>query len=131
MVERVRAVQRILRLDKGSYTIEGLVAMVVFFILLVLIVQVAFLVASRSMIGAAVDGSTRRLSHGSGVDGELNRLESEIAAVIPGVHVEEIDIGLTDEMVRVSVRYRWIPPGPDLIQVSMGVDRAAFLSVPP
>ena len=59
--------------------------MVVFFLLLVVIVQIAFLVASRSMISAAVDASARRLSHGSSVGEELTRLESEIAAVVPGV----------------------------------------------
>lgn len=105
--------------------------MVVFFVLVVLIVQIGFLVASRSMIGASVDASARRLSWSGAGEGEAERLRTEIASSVPGADIRSIDIARSADRVAVHVEYTWTPPGPDLVPITMSVERTRALVVPP
>lgn len=106
--------------------------MVAFFILLLLVVQIGFLVASRSMVAASVDASARRMAtQGAAVGAEIQRLVAEIEATVPGVQILGIEPDLRADAVGLSVSYRWRPPGPDLVPVDLIVRRERTMLVPP
>lgn len=132
LVKRGGTVHGFLRVEHGSQTIEGMVAMGVFFLLLLLIVQVGFLLLARSMVESSVDAAARRASwSGSNVSTEVSRLASEIDAAVPGVELTSIDIVQDPTSVSVHVVYRWAPPGPDLLPATFVVERTRLASVPP
>lgn len=104
----------------------------VFFLLLLLIVQIGFLLLARSMVETSVDAAARRASwSGSEASSEVARLESEITAAVPGVELTSVDIVKAPTTVTVHVTYRWAPPGPDLLPASFVVERTRLASVPP
>jgi hypothetical protein len=105
--------------------------MAVFFLLLTIIVQVGFAVTARSMVAASIDGTARRAAAG-GDEGELlERLESEVRRTVPGLEVTSATIDRSDRAVTVEVRYRWLPPGPDLLPIEVTVSRERSLAIPP
>jgi hypothetical protein len=109
-----------------------MVAMGVFFLLLLLIVQVGFLLLARSMVGASVDAAARRASWAAASpSGEAARLEAEIVAAVPGVDLTSVLLVRESNVVTVEVAYRWAPPGPDLLPASFVVRRSRLVSVPP
>jgi len=106
--------------------------MAVFFVLLMLIVQIGFGVASRSMVGASVDAATRRAAWG--VDGaaeEESRLRADVEAVVPGATLTQIDVERDGLTVTVRVVYEWRPPGPDLLPLEFAVARTRTVVVAP
>ncbi|MGI9641899.1 MAG: hypothetical protein ACR2N9_03865 [Acidimicrobiia bacterium] len=106
--------------------------MATFFLLLLVVVQLGFLVMSRSMVAASVDGAARRASVvGADVEAEQQRIRVEIERAIPGADVEIVEVAESAEEVSISVRYRWIPPGPDLVPVRLTVSASRTLVVPP
>lgn len=131
MDERRRPVHRLLRLERGSLTIEGLAAIVTFFVLLLLIVQIGFLAGARSMAVSAVEASARRLAAGADIAREEQRVHAELQTAVPGVRLQEIDIAVADSQVIVSARMRWTPPGPDLVPVAFDVRAARTIAFAP
>jgi Flp pilus assembly protein TadG len=131
MVERREPIHGLLRLEGGSSTIDGLIGMVVFFVLLLLIVQSGFLVMSRSMVGASVDAAVRRLAADPAAEAVEDRLADEILATVPGAVVESLESQRTDLVARVTVRYRWKPPGPDFLPITMTIERTQAVVVAP
>lgn len=105
--------------------------MVVFFVVLVLVVQSGFLVVSRSLVGASVDAAVRRLATDPAAVAIDERLAEEIAATVPGAVVESLESDRTDLVARVLVRYRWTPPGPDLVPITMTIERRQAVVVAP
>ena len=106
--------------------------MVVFFILLILVVQVAFLVIARNAAATAVDASVRRLSLSAAkVDDESGRLVRGLQATIPGMRDVDVVLQRDELVVSGSLSFEWQPPGPDLIPVSITVERQIPLVVPP
>lgn len=106
--------------------------MAVFFILLVLIVQIGFGVASRSMVSASVDAATRRIAWGgSALAEEEARLRSEVEAAVPGARLIGVDVQRGDVSVTVLVEYEWLPPGPDLLPLEFAVERTRAVTVAP
>jgi Flp pilus assembly protein TadG len=104
----------------------------VFFLLMLLIVQIGFLLLARSMVETSVDAAARRASwSGSDAPSEVARLESEITAAVPGVELTSVVIVQEATSVTVQVAYRWVPPGPDLLPASFIVERTRLASVPP
>lgn len=104
----------------------------IFFILLLLIVQVGFLLLARSMVGSSVDAAARRASWTpASTTHEEARLEAEISAAVPGVELTSVRLGRDSNVVTVRVAYRWAPPGPDLLPASFVVERTRLVSVPP
>jgi len=104
----------------------------VFFLLLVLIVQIGFGVASRSMIGASVDAAARRLAWTDGAGAqEQERLRSEVEAAVPGATLTQINVERDDLNVTVLVTYEWRPPGPDLLPMEFVVSRTRTVTVAP
>jgi hypothetical protein len=106
--------------------------MLVFFILLTFIVQVGFLVVARSATASAVEGAVRS---GSASPNDLvsvtERLERDLAATVPGSADAEVSVQLVRGMIEAKVRFDWVPPGPDLLPVSISVTRSAAAVVPP
>lgn len=132
MGERSRAVRRVLRLSEGSTTIEGIVAMGVFFLLIALVVQLGFLVIARTAVSASLEGAARRSAlPGVDVASQNQRLIAEIDAVAPGVRVVDTAVERTAEQVTVRATVDWIPPGPDLVPVRFSLARTHALTVPP
>lgn len=106
--------------------------MAVFFILLVLIVQIGLGVASRSMVGASADAAARRLAWGGERTGDAEaRLRSEVEAAVPGAMLTQIDVERDDLSVTVLVTYEWRPPGPDLLPIEFAVSRTRTVTVAP
>jgi len=120
------------RQDWGSYTIEGIVAIGVFFVLLALIVQIGFLVLARSVAATSAEAGLRK-----GVIADLDietvrlGLVRDLSAVIPGA--QDISVVVTDEaaVLRAVVSFRWVPPGPDFVPVTVLIERTAVRVVPP
>lgn len=137
MEQRRRPVRRLLRVaartgaQAGSTTVEGIAAMSIFFVLLALIVQIGFAVTARSMVAASVDGAARRAITSDDDRALLDRLEAEVQRSVPGVEVADVSVERADNGVTVSVRYRWMPPGPDLLPIDVTVERYRKLVVPP
>lgn len=106
--------------------------MAVFFTLLALIAQVAFLAVTRTTVAASVDGSVRRASiPSSDIGREIDRLDGELRRGVPGADVIARTIERAGGVVTVRVVFRWIPPGPDLVPLTMTIERSANVAVPP
>ena len=132
MVERRRSVQRFLRLSSGSATIEGIVAMGVFFILIMLVVQLGFLVIARSAVSASLDGAARRaVVPGADAPAEQARLHTEIEAIAPGLDVLASSVTTQADRIYVRVSVAWLPPGPHLAPIRFTMTRTRALVVPP
>ena len=113
-------------------TIEGIAAMAVFFMALLVIVQVGFLMTSRSIVAASVDAAARRASYmGADVSGEAERLRTEVTTAVPGAEVDAVEIDRSASQAHVALEYRWRPPGPDLLPLTIRVERSRALAVPP
>jgi hypothetical protein len=132
LAERRRTIQRVLRLEAGSYTIEGIVAIGVFFLLVTLIVQLGFLVLARNVAATSVEAALRRavsadLSEEIVEDG----LARDVRAIVPGANDVLVDVEIDATMVVAQVRFRWIPPGPDFVPMTMSIERSIVRVVPP
>lgn len=118
--------------QRGSSTVEGLVAMLVFFVLLTLIVQIGFLVVARTSAGVALEAAVRR---GSVTPGDLSavrtRLSRDVAVTVPGAGEADISVTSDGATVTGTVSFDWKPPGPNLVPVRMSVTRRAPVAVPP
>jgi hypothetical protein len=130
--QRCGSVQRLLRLNDGSATLEGIVAMGVFFLLIAVIVQLGFLVIARSAVAASMEAAARRAAlPDSSVPDEEARLGSEILAVVPGIDVLDTSIERSERNVTVRASFEWTPPGPDLIPIQFTLERSHASVVPP
>jgi len=120
------------RSERGSTTIEGIVAMGVFFLLIALVVQLGFLVIARTAVGASLDAAARR-SAAVEADpaAQRDRIVTEIAAIAPGVDVLETTIVRSTNLVTVTAVIEWSPPGPDLLPIRLSISRSHALTVPP
>lgn len=118
--------------DRGSYVIEGIVAIGVFFLLLMLIVQVGFLILARSATATSVEAALRSGAVGLvSVDAVQSGLERDLAALVPGAVDVIVVVTENDETLSAIVRFRWVPPGPDFIPVTVQVERSVARVVPP
>jgi hypothetical protein len=106
--------------------------MVVFFILLMLVVQVAFLVIARNAAATAVDASVRRVAIApSSIEEEHNRLVRDVRATVPGTADLQVVLEQDGRVVHGTLSFDWNPPGPDLLPVSITVERRVPVVVPP
>jgi len=84
------------------------------FLLLALIVQV---------VGAARPGADAAA--------EEARLAADLAAALPGARALEVEVGLQGEEAVAAARFRWLPPGPDWVPITIAVQAAFPRVVPP
>lgn len=111
---------------------ESLVATAFVFVLIAMIVQVAFVVVARDAAQTAVTAAARRSGRpNADLDAERIRLADDVAAIVPGATevTASIDVGRAEATARVSIR--WAPPGPDLIPITLHADASAPLVIPP
>lgn len=112
--------------------VEGLISMLVFFVLLTIIVQVGFLVVARNAAATAVHAAVREASVEVGtVSAVETRLARDLAAMIPGADDAVVSVTSDSGWVRGVVEFDWTPPGPDLIPVRIAVSRDVPVVVPP
>lgn len=106
--------------------------MAVFFLLLVIVVQLAFVVVAQATAGAAVDAAARRAARPAADLPQIERrLLTELGAVVPGAHSVEATVAIRDGTVEVEASIVWSPPGPDLVPVHIRSRASAPQVVPP
>jgi hypothetical protein len=109
-----------------------LAALIAFFVLLVLVVQIAMLAVARTTVEASVDGAARRATFDpDAVAGIESHLRTEIEAAVPGADVVLVAVELTGDEIGVVASIRWRPPGPDLVPITMTVSRSRPVVIPP
>lgn len=127
-----RPADRLLRLEGGSAIIEGLAGLLIAFLLLTLIVQVAGAAIARNSAEAVVSAAARRASRpGALVETEEARLARDLATALPGVAAVIVDVRLQPEQAVAAARFRWRPPGPAWLPLRIEVRSSAPRMVPP
>jgi hypothetical protein len=105
---------------------------VVAFILLTLIVQVAGAAVARHAAEAAVSAAARRASRpGALAAAEEERLAADLATALPGATGVKVSIEMRPKRALASARFRWLPPGPDWLPLTIVVRGSAPRMVPP
>ena len=118
--------------DAGSALLEGVAALAVAFLLLALIVQVAFVVVARNAAEAAVAASARRAARpGTDLGQEQASLAAVLAATVPGAHDLRVAVTSDGEQGRAEARFAWDPPGPDWLPIRIAVDAEVPVVAPP
>lgn len=112
--------------------IESLVATAIIFLLIVIITQVAFVVVAQNTARTAVSAAARRAGRpGSEAAVEQQRLTEELTRIVPGASDVAAFIEYHETGVAARAVIRWVPPGPDLVPITLRVDAVAPLVVPP
>ena len=106
--------------------------MAVAFLLLGLVVQVAFVIAARNASEAAVAASARRAARpGADLVAEETSLAAIIGATVPGSHGLDVGVAIENEMAVASASFDWDPPGPDWLPITIRVESAVPVFSPP
>jgi hypothetical protein len=104
----------------------------VFFLLMTLIVQLGFLVLARNIASTSVDAALRKAVAGETVATAVRQgLERDVRAVVPGATEISVDVTVDQTILAASVRFRWVPPGPDFVPVTVHIKRSIATVVPP
>lgn len=104
----------------------------VFFLLMLLIVQLGFLVLARNVAATSVDAALRRAVAADLGEGSVRLgLERDVLAVVPGASDVRVGIVVEGNVMRAEVNFRWLPPGPDLVPVNVLIERSIVRTVPP
>jgi len=112
--------------------VEGITGIVVAFLLLTLIVQVTGAAVARHAAEAAVSAAARRAARpGALVTAEEQHLAADLAAALPGATGLQVDVALRSRRALATARFRWLPPGPDWLPLTIAVQAAAPRMVPP
>lgn len=112
--------------------IESLAAMAVVFLLLVIIVQLAFVLVAREVSQSAVDAAARRAARpAADLIAIEQRLADELSAVVPGAQGVSASVRATGEGIDVRASITWAPPGPDLVPVVIQAEATSPIAVPP
>ncbi len=112
--------------------IEGTAGLVVAFILLTLIVQVAGAAVARNAAEAAVGAAARRAARpGALVAVEEQRLAADLSVAIPGATGVDVGIEMRPKRALATARFRWRPPGPDWLPLTIVVRGSAPRAVWP
>jgi Flp pilus assembly protein TadG len=112
--------------------IEGTAGLVVAFLLLTLLVQVAGAALARHAAEAAVNAAARRAARpGALASAEEEHLTADLATALPGAVAVRVGIDIEPRWVVASARFRWRPPGPDWLPLTIAVQASAPRMVPP
>ncbi|MBM3694849.1 MAG: hypothetical protein FJW79_02790 [Actinobacteria bacterium] len=106
--------------------------MVLAFVLLTLIVQVAGAAVARHTAEAAVSAGARRAARPGAVAAqEEHRLAADLAAALPGATGVRVSVDLRPRLALATASFRWRPPGPDWRPFTIAVRAAVPRVVPP
>lgn len=112
--------------------IEGTAGLVIAFLLLALIVQVTGAAIARHTAEAVVSAAARRASRpGALVEAEQERLAADLATALPGATGVKVTIQLRPKRALATARFRWLPPGPNWLPLTIAVQAASPRVVPP
>lgn len=112
--------------------IESLAAMAVVFMLLVVVVQLAFVLVAHEVSQSAVDAAARRAARPTAdLVAIEQRLIEELNAVVPGAQQVEASVQTKGASIDVQASIAWAPPGPDLIPVVIHARATTPIAVPP
>lgn len=107
-------------------------ALAIAFLLLTLVVQVAFVVVARNAAETAVAASARRAARpGAAIGEEQAALEAVLAATVPGARNLRVAVSRDGERSEATARFRWDPPGPSWVPITLRVRASAPLVTPP
>lgn len=97
-----------------------------------LIVQIGFLILARSAVATSVEAALRRaVVKDLDLDTLHTGLERDVMAVVPGAGEPAVDVSEDADVVSAVVRFRWVPPGPDLVPITVSVERSVVRVAPP
>jgi hypothetical protein len=112
--------------------IESLAAMAVVFMLLVVVVQLAFVLVAHEVSQSAVDAAARRAARPTAdLVAIEQRLIEELSAVVPGAQEVDASVQAKGESIEVQASIAWAPPGPDLIPVVIQARASTPIAIPP
>lgn len=114
---------RVLRIDdRGNVTLEGIAAIGVAFLLIVLVAQASFLVVARNAAATAAEAAARSASRNGA---QVAQIEDGLATVVqrtaPGATGLEVNVDVTNDTAIALVEFDWLPPGPHLLPVRVRV----------
>lgn len=99
---------------------------------MLIIVQLGFLVLARNAAAISVDAALRKTA---ATDGSAESLEvslvRDVRALVPGATAVSVEASRTDRSMQAVLRFQWVPPGPDLVPVTVSIERSVVLVVPP
>jgi len=97
-----------------------------------LVVQLGFLVLARNVAATSVDAALRKAVSADLGEGTVEEgLVRDVRAIVPGANDVTADVEIESTAVVALVRFRWIPPGPDLVPMTMSIERSIARVVPP
>jgi hypothetical protein len=97
-----------------------------------LIVQLGFLVLARNIAATSVDAALRKAVASDMAEVVVRSgLERDVRAVVPGATEISVDVTTSQTAIMALVRFRWVPPGPDLLPVTVSIERSIARVVPP
>ncbi len=97
-----------------------------------LIVQLGFLVLARNIAATSVDAALRKAVASEAAETVVRTgLERDVRAVVPGATEISVEITADKTALQASVSFRWVPPGPDLVPVTVHIERSIATVVPP
>ena len=103
-----------------------------FFLLTMLIVQMGFLVLARNAAATSVDAALRRAVTSDVDDSSVrNSIERDVLAVVPGATGVSVAVTSDASSVRALLQFRWLPPGPDFVPLTVSIERSATRVIPP
>lgn len=106
--------------------------MAVVFMLLVIIVQLAFVLVAHEVSQSAVDAAARRAARDPTDIAQVHdRLVTELEAVVPGAQAVDATITAANGEIEVVANIHWAPPGPDLVPVVIHTEARVPQVVPP
>lgn|GEM_PF-1149340 len=112
--------------------IESLVATAVVFLLIVIVTEIAFAIVAQTTTRTAVMATARRAGRPGSIPGvEQQRLADELARIVPGASRVDAVVEFDSGSVTAHAEVRWIPPGPDLVPITLSATATAPLVVPP
>ncbi|MDK1018020.1 MAG: hypothetical protein QGD89_01265 [Actinomycetota bacterium] len=97
-----------------------------------MIVQIGFLILARSAAATSLEAALRRaVVAETEVAVVQSALSRDVLAVVPGA--EDLTVAVTGDetSLRGVVTFRWVPPGPDFIPVTVSIERSVVRVVPP
>lgn len=119
-------------LEEGSATFEGIAAVAIVFMMLVVMAQAATaLLAHRIADGAVAAAAGRVALDPAAAADEARRLSADLRASVPGLGVLEVEVGATSRLARARARFSFEPPGPLLGTIRMEVQADAPVVVAP
>lgn len=97
-----------------------------------LIVQLGFLVLARNIAASSVDAALRKAVASDMAEVVVRSgLERDVRSVVPGATEISVDVTSNQTAMMALVRFRWVPPGPDLVPVTVSIERSIARVVPP